>query len=309
MNNKRFDFQAGCKSWCKEKEKHVKITTMAAYILIINRHLLPYFGTLSSISQKNISCFLSLKKKEDLSKNTLKDIINVLRMILKHINKKGGMGNLQIELRIPAEYKLKDLPIFSVSQQKKLMRYLITNLNLRNLGLLVCLHTGLRIGEICALRWGDIDFERRLIKVEKTLSRIYIPGDHAKKTRLIISTPKTPNSFRMVPMSQSLLKIMKQLPSDYNPDYYILNDNSSPLDPRCYRNYYNKILKHLQLPDIKFHGLRHSFATRCIESHCDYKSVSAILGHSNIRTTLDLYVHPSYDQKRTCIEKMLKNLR
>ena len=97
---------------------------------------------------------------------------------------------------------------------------------------------------------------------------------------------------------------MKKVVKD---EYFILTNDTKPTEPRTYRNYYKRLLNKLGIPDIKFHGLRHSFATRCIEANSDYKTVSVILGHSNISTTLNLYVHPNKEQKKKCIDKMLKS--
>lgn len=109
-------------------------------------------------------------------------------------------------------------------------------------------------------------------------------------------------------MSKELLALVKPLKKVFNADYYVLTNDISPTEPRTYRNYYKRFMKQLDIPKLKFHGLRHSFATRCIESNCDYKTVSVLLGHSNITTTLNLYVHPNMEQKKRCIAKMFKSL-
>ena len=120
-----------------------------------------------------------------------------------------------------------------------------------------------------------------------------------KHTELIIDTPKTKNSIRDIPMTNDLHRILKPLKKIVNKDYYILTNDEKPIESCTYRNYYKRLIKRLGIPDLKFHGLRHSFATRCIEGKCDYKTVSVILGHSNISTTLNLYVHPNLEQKKT----------
>ena len=103
-------------------------------------------------------------------------------------------------------------------------------------------------------------------------------------------------------------KIVKPLKKVINDDYYILTNDDRPTEPRTYRNYYKRLMEKLDIPKLKYHGLRHSFATRCIEVGCDYKTVSVLLGHSNISTTLDLYVHPNMEQKKRCISKVFKSL-
>ena len=148
-----------------------------------------------------------------------------------------------------------------------------------------------------------------VIHIRKTIQRIYIRENGIRHTELMIDTPKTATSIRDIPMTKDLLSVLKPLRKVVNDSFFVLTNDSMPTEPRTYRNYYKKLLVKLDIPPIKFHGLRHSFATRCIESHCDYKTVSVILGHSNISTTLNLYVHPNYEQKKKCIDKMLKSLK
>ena len=201
------------------------------------------------------------------------------------------------------------MPILTKAHQKKLMDYLKDNFTFSNLGILVCLSTGLRIGEVCALKWSDINMDTGLLHVNRTIERIYIVDSDKPHTEIVINTPKTKNSLREIPLSKELVRIFKPLMKVVNKDYYILTNNTKPTEPRTYRNYFNKLLKQLDIPRLKFHGLRHSFATRCIESHCDYKTVSVLLGHADISTTLNLYVHPNEEQKRSCIDKMMRYMK
>ena len=110
-------------------------------------------------------------------------------------------------------------------------------------------------------------------------------------------------------MSKDLLTIIRPLKKVVNDEFYVLTNDERPTEPRTYRNYYNALMEKLGVPKLKYHGLRHSFATRCIEAGCDYKTVSVLLGHSNISTTLNLYVHPNMEQKKRCIARMLSSLR
>ena len=188
------------------------------------------------------------------------------------------------------------------------MNYLRDNFTFKNLGIFICLSTGMRIGEICGLRWQDVDVDDGVIMVRHTLQRIYILDEGERHTEIILDTPKTSNSIRDIPMSSELLRIMKQFNKVVNDDYFVISNDINPIEPRTYRNYYKRLCKKLDIPELKFHGLRHSFATRCIEANGDYKTVSVLLGHSNISTTLNLYVHPNKEQKKKLINKMLKSL-
>ena len=165
------------------------------------------------------------------------------------------------------------------------------------------------IKDIFALTWEDLDIENGIIHVQKTIQRIYIIEDNRKHTEIILDTPKTKNSIREIPMTRDLLKMIRPLKKVVNDRFYVLTNEATPTEPRTYRNYYKQFMQTLGLPAMKFHGLRHSFATRCIESKCDYKTVSVLLGHSNISTTLNLYVHPNLEQKKRCMEQMSKLLR
>ena len=189
------------------------------------------------------------------------------------------------------------------------MNYIREHFTFKNLGIYICLSAGIRIGEICALTWGDIDTDTGVISIRKTIQRIYIVEEDNRHTELVLDTAKTKNSIRDIPMNRDLLKILKPIKKVVNESFYVLTNEAKPTEPRTYRNYYKKLMRELDIPKLKFHGLRHSFATRCIESNCDYKTVSVILGHSNISTTLNLYVHPNMEQKKKCIDQMFKLLR
>ena len=199
--------------------------------------------------------------------------------------------------------------MLSLTNQRKLISFVSDNFTFRNLGIMLCLHSGMRIGEVCALQWKDIDIVQGVIYVRRTIERIYIIENDVRRTELVISTPKTQNSIREIPLSKELIRLLKPLKKVVNDTFYVLTNESNPTEPRTYRNYYKSVLDKLNIPHLKFHGLRHSFATRCIESQCDYKTVSVILGHANISTTLNLYVHPNFEQKKRCIDKMTKLLK
>lgn len=162
---------------------------------------------------------------------------------------------------------------------------------------------------MCALTWEDVDVNNGVICIRKTIQRVYVLDEDKRYTELLIDTPKTKNSVRDIPMTQDLLRILKPLKKIVNDEFFVLTNDSKPTEPRTYRNYYKRLMKRLGIPELKFHGLRHSFATRCIEGKCDYKTVSVILGHSNISTTLNLYVHPNLEQKKKCINQMNRSLK
>ncbi len=294
--------------WKEDKKLYVKKSTIAAYQLLIQNHINPYFGEMYDVNEDDVQKFVLMELDNGLSEKTVKDIIIVLKMILKYAVKNGYMEYKQIDIKYPTNQRTNNLDVLTKTEQKCLLDYLRNNFTFKNVGIYICLNTGMRIGEICALRWKDVDVNDGVIHIRHTLQRIYIIENDKRRTELILDTPKTSNSLRDIPMSTELLKIMKQFSKVVNQEYYVISNDINPIEPRTYRNYYKKLCKQLDLPELKFHGLRHSFATRLIESKSDYKTVSVILGHSNISTTLNLYVHPNKEQKKKCIDKMLKSL-
>lgn len=296
------------KAWREDKRPYVKRSTFAAYMLILENHILPYFGESYSLSEKKVQAFVLQKLNDGLGIKSVKDILIVLKMVMKFGVKHEWMSYSEWDIKYPTIEKNKEIEVLTVANHKKILDYIRKNFTFRNLGIYICLSTGLRIGEVCALQWNDMNINTGTISVQRTIERIYIIEDGKKRTELVMNTPKTKNSCREIPMSKELLALVKPLKKVVNDDYYVLTNESLPTEPRTYRNYYKRLMEQLDIPKLKFHGLRHSFATRCIESNCDYKTVSVLLGHSNISTTLNLYVHPNMEQKKRCIAKMFKSL-
>lgn len=297
------------KLWRADKKQYVKKSSYAAYMLLIENHLLPVFGNCQVIEEAQVQTFVLQKLEQGLSQKTIKDMLIVLKMILKFGAKNKWITYNPFDIQFPTERESHQLEVLSRTNQKKIMNYIQDHFTFRNLGVYICLSSGMRIGEICALTWEDIDVNTGIISVRRTIQRIYTVEDGTRKTELVLDTPKTKNSMRDIPISRDLLRMLKPIKKVVNNSFYVLTNDAKPTEPRTYRSYYELLMQELEMPKLKFHGLRHSFATRCIESKCDYKTVSVLLGHSNISTTLNLYVHPNMEQKKKAIEQMLKSLR
>ena len=295
-------------AWKEYKRPYVKQSTMATYVLILENHVLPYFGDGDSLHEQAVQTFVLQKLESGLSVKTIKDILIVLKMIMKFGVKNEWMTYYEWDIKYPTTSTSKELEVLSVANHRKILNYIQSHFTFTGLGIYISLSTGLRIGEVCALKWSDINVTDGTITVSRTIERIYIIEGEKKHTELVINTPKTKNSCREIPMSKELLAMIKPLKKIVNDDFYVLTNDERPTEPRTYRNYYKGLMAKLDIPKLKYHGLRHSFATRCIEAGCDYKTVSVLLGHSNISTTLNLYVHPNMEQKKRCITKMFKSL-
>ena len=307
MSNKTFEEIVVL--WQADKKQYVKRSTYSAYSLLVNNHLIPAFKGVCDVTEEMVQSFVFTKLEHGLSQKSIKDILIVLKMILRFAVKQGFMQHREIDVKFPTERERQELEVLSRSSQKQIMEYVQSHFTFMNLGIYICLCAGLRIGEVCALVWDDIDVESGVINVSKTIQRIYVIEGGDKHTEVIIDTPKSKNSIREIPIARDLLKMIKPLKKVVNGSFFVLTNSAQPTEPRTYRNYYKRLMAQLNMPKLKFHGLRHSFATRCIESKCDYKTVSVLLGHSNISTTLNLYVHPNMDQKKKCVEQMFKMLR
>lgn len=295
-------------AWKTDKQRYVKQSTYAAYVLSLENHIFPTFGEYNSLTEELVQDFVLKKLNEGLSSKTIKDILIVLKMVMKFGVKNQWINYCEWDIKFPTSEINKKIKVLTVAQHKKILEYIKQNFTFRNLGIYISLTTGLRIGEVCGLKWSDMNIESGTITISRTIERIYIVEGETKRTELIVNTPKTTNSNREIPMNKELLSMVKPLMKVVNSNFYMLTNDEKPTEPRTYRNYYHKLMAQLEIPKLKYHGLRHSFATRCIESNCDYKTVSVLLGHANITTTLNLYVHPNMEQKKRCIAKMFKSL-
>ena len=295
-------------AWKEYKRPYVKQSTMAAYVLLLYIHILPTFGEDNSLPEQSVQAFVLHKIESGLSTKSVKDILIVLKMVMKFGVKKEWMTYYEWDIKYPPSSENKVLDVLSVTNHRKILNHIQSHFTFMGLGIYISLSTGLRIGEICALKWSDINVTDGILTVNRTIERIYIIEGEKKHTELVINTPKTKNSCREIPMNKELLGMLKPLKKVVNDDYYILTNDERPTEPRTYRNYNKRLMEKVDIPKLKYHGLRHSFATRCIEVGCDYKTVSVLLGHSNISTTLNLYVHPNMEQKKRCIDKVFKSL-
>lgn len=278
---------------------------------MLEKHILPKLGEykITEIDSLAINEFLQKKLesgrldgKGGLSKSYVRSMMIIIKSILQYAVNEQLCIPLNNQIYSPSIDK-KTLEIINPKKQQLFEQYLLNDLNETKLGILITLHTGLRIGEICALTWDDIDTESEVIHVRNTISRIR--NDDNSGSILIVDKPKTKASIRDIPISTMLMPAVYYMRQNAKSKYVVSNKKSF-ISPRTYEYRYHKILDECNIESINYHALRHTFATRCIEVGVDVKTLSEFLGHSNVAITLNTYVHSSMDLKRTQIEKLSK---
>ncbi len=281
--------------WLITIEGNTKESTIANYYMKFRKHICPAFGGLDyrSLTSFMVYRFIQSKIDSGLSARYVSDIIILLKAIFKYALDEYGIFSPVLNVKLP---KKRSAPtqMLNFKEQQILKEYLQKELSLTSLGVSLSLNTGIRIGELCALRWIDIDLDGRMLTVNNTIQRICC-SDNTRKTKIIITEPKSESSHRIIPIPNQIMPLLKYFCS--NDEYFVLSNGLCPVEPRTMQYRFKAILKRAGLPQVNFHSLRHMFATNCINKGFDIKSLSEILGHSSVELTLNRYVHPSFKQK------------
>jgi len=303
-NTKNLSFKNIAEKWIESLKPRLKESSFVKYTNILTTHLYPKFDkvTINSITNSDIMNFniellnFGGTKREGLSSKTVSDILSVLKSIFIYASKNNDI-NIPAFDKVYLKQSSKPMRILSISEQRKLSQYLNKNKSLYGLGILICMYTGIRIGEICALKWKDISFDEHFISIEKTMQRLKTDDSETSKTKVVILNPKSACSLRKIPIPDNLYQILLEIkqPED---TFLLTGSKDKFLEPRTLQNRFKSVIKACGIKDANFHSLRHTFATRCIEIGFDVKSLSEILGHANVNITLNRYVHPSMDIKQ-----------
>lgn len=296
-------FEKLAAKWLEYKKYSVKVSTYSKYYYTINKYLNPEFKSksLSRLKYYDFNKYVE-KLKEKLAPKTVRDIISILKAILVFAEEEYGFTYKKKKIIAP-KLKTQNLVILSKKEKTNLEKACIEDNTLTSLGIVVTMNTGMRVGEICALKWKNIDLEKRELKIKNTLQRIY--DGEKKSTKVIIDTPKTQTSVRTIPISNKIYEILKPLKkNNKEEDFFLTGSSEAYIEPRRLQNIFREKLKKCELRRYKFHILRHTFATECIEVGMDVKSLSEILGHTNVEITLNRYVHSSYKTKKKYLERL-----
>ena len=285
----------------QKTEESLKESTLSRYSFLCEKYIIPYFKNIApdDFSNESIRNFIRYLKTEGLkgkplAPKTINDIITLLIQIIK------GYCKFEIDVKKPT-YAQSEITVFTKKEYNKLKSHLAIGTDNKKLGIMIAMLTGIRIGELCALQWENIDLQSGVININKTIQRVQIK-DITAKTKIIIDVPKSPASIRTIPLPEILLNKLNEFKS--NSSTYILTNTKKYIEPRVYQRHFKSHLEACNIKDNNFHTIRHTFATRAIVKGIDIKSLSAILGHTDVSFTMKTYVHPSLEHKRVQIEKI-----
>ena len=293
--------------WLADKRMTVKPSTYNNYKRLLIDHIFADIGDkkYTALDKQYINDYIltlmdSGRKdgKGGLSVSMTRDIIKALRAIAKFAQLEYGLKNICDGITVP-KIKKPEAKTLSDRERRKLEKYLLSNQNLTNICILLCLYTGLRVGELCGLQWKDIDFRRGCLTVCKTVQRISLGNG---KTVISIDTPKTDSSVRAVYIPLFIIEMLKKFRQ--KPDIFVLSNRIKPTEPRTLQHKFKRILNNCKISDISFHALRHTYATMCVEKQFDIKTLSELLGHSDVKITLNTYVHSSEKLKRKYVKRL-----
>jgi len=303
-------FSLSAEAWLEASKPTLKESTVSRYRTALDRHLLPEFGDrdVTEIARDEVSAFsaMLLASKDDggkgLAPKTVSAILSVMKNVMDYIRLVRGWAVISFDglaVKIPQ----KQLRVFSIYEQETLNVHLLGDLTPSNMGILLCLYTGLRIGELCALKWGDISFAEKKLRVERTMQRIQKPDGEGHRTQVVITAPKSDCSVRDIPIPSDVFEI---LAANRQPDgcFFLTGLEQSYIEPRTMENHFNKVTDACGIADATVHTCRHSFATRAVELGFDIKTLSEILGHASVAITMNRYVHPSMQLKAQNMDKL-----
>ena len=293
--------------WLREKAAVIKPSSYIRYTGLLNAHLLPALGncTVSRLTVQKIAAFLQeklhngrLDKKGGLSAKPIADILCLIKAAVKMAIRdfKLPQAAAILTMRPPMPVRSRKPEILNENECTNLSRQIVRQPASETAAVLFCLNTGLRLGEVCALRWSDIDFEAKMLTISHTVQRVTQNG----KSVLLLQSPKTEAGKRTIPLTAEIILMLQRRRKEHSREYVFGTDN--PLEPRTLQYRFTALLQKCNIRRRNFHSLRHTFASRFVALGGDVKSLSEILGHANVRTTMQLYVHPSLEQKRADME-------
>ncbi|MBS6396750.1 MAG: site-specific integrase [Clostridiales bacterium] len=302
----RHRFAFFCDKWFEAGKTRFKESTCVKYQTMLEKHIKPRLGGCFPLAFDDalVEQFAyELLFEEELSPKTVKDILVVLRSILNYTARRFPGTFPSVNITYPKENK-KEMRVLTREEQTKFVRFLLEDMDACKFGVLLALLTGIRIGELCALRWENISLGDNTVRISATMQRLKDMNlNREAKTKIVIGSPKSDTSTRTIPISDYAAGLCRKMYPE-SPAAFILTGTSDYMEPRTLQYRMEKYTGGCGLEGVHFHTLRHTFATRCVEVGFEIKSLSEILGHANTTITLDRYVHSSMELKRDNMNKL-----
>lgn len=281
-----------------ENQVHVKQSTKTIYQSYANKHLKPKMGKirLKRLSRDLLQRFINELSME-LSAKTVKAVYSMVKLCLKSAYDNDLTGECFTGIRLP-KIVTKEVKVLTKQEQKCLENVIEQENKDNDIGILICLYTGIRIGELCALRWEKVNLDRGIINIDKTIYRVK-EKNGKKKTKIVFTTPKSANSERDIPIASFLVEKLRKI---QRKEGFVINKRGKYIEPAVYVRRYKRLLEKAGIEYVKFHALRHTFSVRALELGVDVQTLSEILGHSSVSTTLNFYGHSLPEHKRNQME-------
>lgn len=302
--------------WLPSIKMKVKESTYARYVHLIRTHIQPALGhlPLSQLTTQSVENFIAqqlkwgrLDGKGGLSAKTVTDMLVLIKSTTEYVRTRGYTTVCNLS-KLTVRKSEKEMRVLSQQEQHQLVCVLTHEMDACKFGTLLALFTGIRIGELCALKWEDICLSQATLKVRRTMQRIQVvDADSPHKTKIIITEPKSKCSLRDIPLPTFLVAYANSFARC--PQAFVLTgDTARFMEPRTMQNRFKAYVTESGMDKANFHSLRHTFATRCVELGFELKSLSEILGHANVNITLNKYVHSSFELKSQNMNKLSINL-
>ncbi|MCI8940274.1 MAG: site-specific integrase [Dorea sp.] len=307
-------FRVLTEEWFCHVKPQIKESTYRKYRNLWNSYICPELGNMcfAELTQDVLQIYCKTlltsggQEGKGLSAKTVSDTLSLIHSIFQYYGSR--------KFPVPCDTRTitirqctKEMRIFSLNEQKMLCRHIHSDLCIRNVGILVCLFTGIRVGEVCALKWDDISFSEKTMYIHQTMQRLQIDCadrcEESSRTKVIVTTPKSRCSIRTIPIPEELTQILQSVKGGAS-GYFLTGSEKKWVEPRTMQNHFKRLLKICNIADANYHALRHTFATRCVEVGFDIKSLSEILGHASVNITMNRYVHPSMQLKQANMQRL-----
>ena len=284
-----------------DRRGELKTSTIGRYEYMANHYVIPDLGVilLRDLTAEKRSAYFKRLQDKGLSSKTTRDIGVLLKTIFKVVKKKCHCDCPGRDVELPA-YRGKKIEVSADHEIALLAQKILETPDITGLCILLVLNTGLRLGEICALRKSDINYRSGFLRIERSAARVR----DAYGTHLVVQSPKSGSSVRLVAIPNDMLELLKATTQSIQRDKYLLTDSDTPMEPRTMQYRYRKLLERCGIRYRNFHAMRHTYATRCMENGVDIKSLSELLGHADIRTTLQTYIHSSLAHKKQAVQSI-----